>query len=97
VKNGALSDVAAPQMYTMFEQTPWPFLCAVVRTTGEPEAVAGSMRAMLARIDPMQASEELKTLDQYVARRWRRRDSRRCWSAGSRCSRSCWPASVCSA
>ena len=68
MKNGALSDVAAPQMYTMFEQTPWPFLCAVVRTTGEPEAVAGSMRAMLARIDPMQASEELKTLDQYVAR-----------------------------
>jgi predicted permease len=68
VKNEALSDVAAPQMYTMFEQTPWPFLSAVVRTTGEPEAVAGSMRAMLARLDPMQAAEELKTLDQYVAR-----------------------------
>jgi predicted permease len=68
VKNGALSDVAAPQMYTTFEQTPWPFLSAVVRTTGGPEAVAGSMRAMLARIDPMQAAEELKTLDQYVAR-----------------------------
>jgi putative ABC transport system permease protein len=68
VKNEALSDTAAPQMYTMFEQTPWPFLSAVVRTTGEPEAVALSMRAMLARLDPMQAAEELKTLDQYVAR-----------------------------
>jgi predicted permease len=68
VKNEALSDKASPQMYTMFEQTPWPFLSAVVRTTGEPEAVAGSMRAILARLDPMQAAEELKTLDQYVAR-----------------------------
>jgi predicted permease len=68
VKNGALTDTAAPQMYTMYDQTPWPFITAVVRTTTAPETVAGSMRAMLARLDPMQAAGELKTLDQYVAR-----------------------------
>src|SRR6185503_14679817 len=55
VKRGSLADPAAPQMYTPFEQTPWPFLAAIVRTTAAPESVAASMRAMLARIDPMQA------------------------------------------
>jgi putative ABC transport system permease protein len=68
VKRGTLSDPAAPQMYTPFEQTPWPFLAAVVRTTAAPETVAASVRAMVARLDPQQAAEELKTLDEYVAR-----------------------------
>lgn len=68
VKRSTLADAAAPQMYTPFEQTPWPFLALVVRTAAAPETAAGSLRAMLARIDPLQAAAELKTLDQYVAR-----------------------------
>jgi putative ABC transport system permease protein len=68
VKGSALSDAAVPQMYTPFEQTPWPFLAAVVRTTAAPESVGASLRAMLGRIDPLQAAGELKTLDEYVAR-----------------------------
>ncbi len=67
VKNGNLADAAAPQMYTPFDQTPWPFLAAVVRTTAAPESVSASMRAMLARLDPMQAGD-LKTLEEYAAR-----------------------------
>jgi putative ABC transport system permease protein len=68
VKRGTLADPVAPQMYTPFEQTPWPFLAAVVRTTAAPETVAESFRAMVARLDPQQAAEEMKTLDEYVAR-----------------------------
>jgi putative ABC transport system permease protein len=68
VKRATLADAAAPQMYTPFEQTPWPFLAAVVRTTAAPESVASSVRAMLTRLDPLQGSGELRTLDQYVAR-----------------------------
>jgi predicted permease len=68
VKRGKLADPAESQMYTPFEQTPWPFLAAVVRTTGAPESAAASMRALLARLDPLQAPGELKTLDEYVSR-----------------------------
>jgi putative ABC transport system permease protein len=68
VKRGTLADPAAPQMYTPFEQTPWPFMAAVVRTTGAAESAAASMRAMLARLDPLQAAGEMKTLEEYVAR-----------------------------
>jgi predicted permease len=68
VKRGTLADAAAEQMYTPFEQTPWPFMAAVLRTTAAPESAAGSIRAMMARIDPLQSPGELKTLEQYVER-----------------------------
>src|SRR5262249_2569535 len=68
VKRGTLADPAAPQMYTTFDQTPWPFLAVVVRTTASPETAAASMRAMMARLDPLPGPGELKTLGQYVAR-----------------------------
>jgi putative ABC transport system permease protein len=68
VKRGALSDKPAPQMYTPFEQTPWPIIAAVVRTTAAPESAAASIRAVVARIDPLQSAAEIKTLEQYVAR-----------------------------
>ena len=68
VKRGALSDKPAPQMYTPFEQTPWPIIAAVVRTTAAPEGAASSIRALVTRIDPLQSAVEIKTLEQYVAR-----------------------------
>src|SRR5262249_29440482 len=33
VRQSALAEPSAPQMYAPFEQTPWPFVAAVVRTT----------------------------------------------------------------
>jgi putative ABC transport system permease protein len=68
VKQSKLSDELQPQVYAPFEQMPWPFITAVVRTTGAPEAAAQSLRGVLARVDPMQAAGELRTLDQYVSR-----------------------------
>jgi putative ABC transport system permease protein len=68
VKQGSLTEARAPQMYTPFVQTPWPFLAAVVRTAAAPEATAGALRQALARIDPTQSAGEIRTLDEYVAR-----------------------------
>jgi hypothetical protein len=53
VKQDELAESAAPQIYAPFTQTPWPFLTAVVRTTAAPESAVASLRATLARVDPM--------------------------------------------
>jgi putative ABC transport system permease protein len=68
VKQASLAEPLKPQMYTPFEQTPWPFITAVVRTPAAPDAAAASMRAMLARVDPMLGAADIKTLDEFVAR-----------------------------
>jgi len=68
VKQGDLTDTKSAQMYAPFVQVPWPFMAAVVRTTAAPEATAGALRQVLARLDPEQAAGEIRTLDQYVSR-----------------------------
>ena len=68
VKQISLTDVVPSQMYTPFVQAPWPFLTAVIRTTAAPEAAAGSLRQLLARLDPEQAAGDIRTFDQFLAR-----------------------------
>ena len=68
VKQHELADAADPQIYAPFAQTPWPFVVAIVRSAGTPESVMGSLRAALARVDPLQSAADTKTLDQYIAR-----------------------------
>jgi putative ABC transport system permease protein len=68
VKHLDLAQKPALEMYTPFPQTPWPFLAVVARTQADPVAVAGSLRAMLARLDPDESPGKIKTLSEYVAR-----------------------------
>jgi putative ABC transport system permease protein len=68
VKQGDLAEHPPLEMYTPFPQAPWPFVAVVVRTQGEPSAMAASLRRTLAAIDPEQPPAEVKTLDEYVAR-----------------------------
>jgi putative ABC transport system permease protein len=68
VKQVTLTDVAPSQMYAPFVQAPWPFLTAVARTADAPEGAAGSLRHLLARLDPEQAAGEIRTFDQFLAR-----------------------------
>ena len=68
VKQISLTDVVPSQMYAPFVQAPWPFLTAVIRTTAAPEAAAGSLRQLLARLDPEQAAGDIRTFDQFLAR-----------------------------
>ena len=60
---------AAPQMYTPFVQTPWPFMSAVVRTTAAPEAAAGvAARRCWPGSIRCRRPARCSTLDEYVAR-----------------------------
>jgi putative ABC transport system permease protein len=67
VKQSDLDERPKPEMYTPFPQTAWPFLAVVVRTTGDPAGVSGSLRALLTRLDPEQAIDKTKTISEYVA------------------------------
>jgi putative ABC transport system permease protein len=68
VKQTSLTDAMAAQMYAPFVQSPWPFITAAVRTPASPEVAAGSLRRLMARLDPEQAAGDIKTYDQYLAR-----------------------------
>jgi len=65
VKQGELAETAPPEMYTPYPQTPWPFLSIAVRAVGDAASMAGSMRAMIAKLDPDQAVD-VKPIADYV-------------------------------
>jgi predicted permease len=67
VKQLALAEAVKPSMYTPFPQTPWPFLAMVIRTPGDPAALTGSLRAILAKLDPDQPLGKVTTVTDYVA------------------------------
>jgi putative ABC transport system permease protein len=67
VKQLALAESTRPGMYTPFPQTPWPFMSIVVRTPGDPAAVTGSLRAVIAGLDRDQAPGKVKAVTEYVA------------------------------
>ncbi len=66
VKQSTLTEAPASQMYAPFVQAPWPYLTAVARTKAAPEAAAGSLRQVLARIDPEQAASDVRTMERYL-------------------------------
>jgi predicted permease len=68
VKNRTLSEPVQPQLYTAYEQTPWPFMAVVIRTAAAPEHAGASLRAVLARVDPMMGPGEIRTLEEFVSR-----------------------------
>jgi predicted permease len=68
VKNRTLSEPVQPQLYTPYEQTPWPFMAVVIRTAAAPEHAGASLRAVLARVDPMMGPGEIRTLEEFVSR-----------------------------
>jgi putative ABC transport system permease protein len=67
VKQSALAEKAQPEMYTPFPQTPWPFMSLVVRTPGDPAAMAGSLRSKIVKVDPDQPVGKVKAVTEYVA------------------------------
>jgi predicted permease len=68
VKQLTLADSLRPQIYTPFEQTPWPFIAAVVRTPAGTDSAATALRGMLARVDPLLGAGDIRTLDEFVSR-----------------------------
>jgi putative ABC transport system permease protein len=66
VKEAQLSEPPRAEMYAAFPQTPWPFFSVVVGADGDPAALAASVRATLARLDPDQPPGDVRTLTHYV-------------------------------
>jgi len=67
VKGSTLSESAVGEVYAPFPQTPWPFMSAVARTTGDIESLSRSLRAAVPALDPMLAPPEVKLLTTYVS------------------------------
>ena len=67
VKGATLAEPPTGAVYSPFPQTPWPFMSAVVRTSGDAGGLGGALRAAVPAIDPMMAPPEVKLLTTYVS------------------------------
>jgi len=75
VRNFGLDREEPPAVYLPHAQVPLPFMTLVVRTAGDPLAVAASLKGVVREIDPDLAIANLSTMNQVVAtsvadRRW---------------------------
>jgi len=68
VRHWGLATPANPMIYTPQAQTSRNFLTFVLKTTGDPAALAGGVRAVIAEIDPLLPAGELRPLDEVVSR-----------------------------
>jgi putative ABC transport system permease protein len=68
VKRNSLEETTTGAVYAPYAQTPWPFMSAVVRTSGDPALAAAALRGLLPKLDPAQAPLEVKLLTDYVTR-----------------------------
>ena len=66
--NSSLDEAAWPQMYVPYAQDPnWGSLTLVVRTAGEPTALAGSVREAIKAVDKAVPNYNLKTMNDVVS------------------------------
>jgi putative ABC transport system permease protein len=56
-----------PTLYASFEQTPFPWLYVMVRTTGDPSAVATSIRGVVRSVDPNLSAASVRQMTDVVA------------------------------
>ncbi len=70
LRQTSLADVAEPQMYTPFYQSPagWGTLLVKTRDGGDPRALAPALRDAIRSVDPQQPISNLRTLEDAVAR-----------------------------
>jgi len=67
VKHYALTDKDTAQMYEPFRQAPIPAMSILLKTGGDPAALAATVRASVQRVDPEQPVASVITLDQMVS------------------------------
>lgn len=68
VKNIALQEATTGQIYAPFPQTPWPFMAAIVRTSGDPAPALAALGRLLPKLDASLAAFDVKPLTRYVRR-----------------------------
>jgi putative ABC transport system permease protein len=67
VKPSALEDEDEPQMYVPHTQDPWGVMSLVIRTKGEPTALAGAVRGEVLALDKGQPVYDVKTMEDVVS------------------------------
>ncbi|MGH9745225.1 MAG: ADOP family duplicated permease [Candidatus Acidiferrales bacterium] len=65
-KNIQLTDDGRPQVYQAFAQSPRELLAYTVRTTGDPEALAGAVRAEVDKFDKDVPLAKVRPMEGYV-------------------------------
>lgn len=66
-KDKALSDVAAPMLYFPYTQMPWWTMTLVVRTKGDPAALAGALRQQIHEMDSALPVENLQSMSSAIS------------------------------
>jgi putative ABC transport system permease protein len=67
VQNTGLDAAPGPHAYTPYRQRPWSAISLVVRTTSEPLALTGEVRAQVLSVDKDQPITAVQTMEQILA------------------------------
>jgi putative ABC transport system permease protein len=75
VKTSRLESDSGGELYTPYAQRPWPVMSIAVRTSGDPMAMAGTVRKQIATLDPELPLTSIRPMEDVVAdsfsqRRW---------------------------
>ena len=68
VKHTDVKAEARPTMYVPAEQSPWETMTLVVRSSGDPTALAGALREEVLAVDKDQPLSEIATMEHYFAK-----------------------------
>jgi putative ABC transport system permease protein len=66
VRHTGVDSVVDPTVYWALPQFPSPFMTLVVRTDGDPFALAGPIKSAVRSIDPAQPVADVRTMDEYL-------------------------------
>ena len=67
VLHNGLGESVALESYLAFPQNPWSYVGLAVRTHGDPSAVYGAVRSLVAQIDPELPVHDMRPIEQVVA------------------------------
>ena len=67
VLHNGLGESVALESYLAFPQNPWSYVGLAVRTHGDPSAVYGAVRSLVAQIDPELPVHDMRPMEQVVA------------------------------
>ncbi|HEY4837904.1 MAG TPA: ABC transporter permease [Candidatus Acidoferrales bacterium] len=67
VKHEGLNTIAGPMVYWPHPELPFPFMTFVIRTTGNPLALIGSVRQAVKQLDPGLPVSDVATMEQRMS------------------------------
>jgi len=67
VLHNGLGESVSLESYLAFPQNPWSYVGLAVRTDGDPGAVYGAVRSLVAQIDPELPVHDMRPMEQVVA------------------------------